>query len=73
MGEYARLNQMIRNHEEQIVELREVLMQTSDEQERENILETIADLEIGVGEIEGALLEMADIDGLEDRNEAFDF
>jgi len=72
MGEYARLNKMIENHEEQIAELKEVLMQTTDAEERENILETIYELEIGIGEIEGALLENAEIDGLDDPYEAFD-
>jgi hypothetical protein len=72
MGEYARLNKMIADHEEQRAELNEVLMLTEDEEERLGILETIADLEIGIGEIRGALFENAEIDGLDDPYEAFD-
>lgn len=73
MGEYKRLNDQIRREQEYITELKEVLEQTTDEQERENILETIYDYQCSIGEIEGALLEMAEIDGLDDRYEAFDY
>lgn len=72
MGEYARLNQMIRDHKTRIEELEMELYQAEGEQ-RENILEEIYELQIGIGEIEGALMEMAEIDGLEDRCEAFDY
>lgn len=73
MGEYARINQQIRDDQARIAELRSKLEQTTDEAERENILETIWDYEVGIGECKGALLEMADVDGLDDPYEAFDF
>lgn len=63
MGEYARLNKMLENHEES---LRLAKEQNAD-------VETIADLQQSIGEIRGALLEMADIDGLDDPYEAFDY
>lgn len=72
MGEYARCNQMIREHKEQIEELKQELVMAEGDR-RESILEQIYDLQIGIGEIEGALMEMAEIDGLEDRCEAFDY
>lgn len=73
MGEYARLNKMIKEHEDEISELREQLYtDCSNDYEREYIYERIAELEIGIGEIRGALLENAEIDGLDDPNEAFD-
>ena len=71
MGEYARCNQMIREHKEQIEELKQELA-LAEGDKRESILEQIYDLQIGIGEIEGALMEMAEVDGLEDRCEAFD-
>ena len=71
MGEYARCNQMIREHKGQIEELKQELAMAEGDK-RESILEQIYDLQIGIGEIEGALMEMAEIDGLEDRCEAFD-
>ena len=73
MGEYARINQQIRDEEARIAELRKKLEHTTDESERENILETIYDYEISIGECNGALLEMADVDGLDDPYEAFDY
>ena len=63
MGEYVRLNRMLENYEES---LRLAKEQNAD-------VETIADLQQSIGEIRGALLEMADIDGLDDPYEAFDY
>lgn len=63
MGEYALLNKMLENHEES---LRLAKEQNAD-------VETIADLQQSIGEIRGALLEMAEIDGLDDPYEAFDY
>lgn len=72
MGEYARLNNMIKEHNNQIEELNlELALAEGDK--RESILEQIYDLQIGIGEIEGALMEMAEVDGLENRCEAFDY
>lgn len=62
MGEYARLNNMLRQHEEKLARLKEENADAED----------IIDCEIGIGEIRGALLEMAEIDGLDDPYEAFD-
>ena len=62
MGEYARLNKMLRQHEEKLARLK---AENAD-------MEDIIDCEIGIGEIRGALLEMAEIDGLDDPYEAFD-
>lgn len=73
MGEYARLNKAIADDEAQIKTLRDKLEHITDQVERENILETIYDIQIGIGECQGALLEMADIDGLDDPYEAFDY
>ena len=62
MEEYARLNNMLRQHEEKLARLKEENADAED----------IIDCEIGIGEIRGALLEMAEIDGLDDPYEAFD-
>lgn len=62
MGEYARLNNMLRQREEKLARLK---AENAD-------AEDIIDCEIGIGEIRGALLEMAEIDGLDDPYEAFD-
>lgn len=63
MGEYARLNRMLERYEEALELAKE---QNAD-------AEDIADLEQSIGEIKGALLEMAYIDGLDDPCEAFDY
>lgn len=63
MGEYARLNRMLDEHEQA---LRNAKLNKADD-------ETIIDLEIAIGEIKGALLEMAEVDGLDDPYEAFDY
>ena len=63
MGEYARLNKMLDEHEQA---LRNAKLNKADD-------ETIIDLEIAIGEIKGALLEMAEVDGLDDVYEAFDY
>lgn len=62
MGEYSRLNKMLAEHQKQL----ELAKANNAD------IETIVDLEISIGEIKGALLEMADIDGLDDPYEAFD-
>lgn len=63
MGEYARLNRMLEQHEQSLAQAK------SENAEPE----IIADLEIAIGEIKGALLEMAEVDGLDDPYEAFDY
>lgn len=63
MGEYARLNKMLREKKKMYQHLKEI---NADPEE-------IADCYVAIGEIEGALLEMADIDGLDDPGEAFDY
>lgn len=65
MGEYARLNKMLQEHEKTFKELQAKQDKTDEE------LESMIDLYVGMGEIKGALLEMADVDGLEDPYEAF--
>lgn len=67
MGEYARLNEMLRREQEKYKALKEKPDKTEDE------MEELIDLYQGIGEIEGALLEMAQIDGLDDPGEAFDY
>ena len=63
MGEYARLNRMLDMYEKSL-EL--AIAQGAD-------AEDIADIEQSIGEVKGALLEMAEIDGLDDPYEAFDY
>lgn len=67
MGEYARLNRMLEQEEARYKALKEKPDKTDDD------FEEMADLYQSIGEIEGALLEMADIDGLDDPYEAFDY
>lgn len=67
MGEYARLNKMLRREQERYSILESKTNKTDEE------MEILADLYQGIGEIKGALLEMADIDGLDDPYEAFDY
>ena len=67
MGEYARLNKMLRDEQERY-HILEVKPDKTDEE-----FEYMIDLYQSIGEIKGALLEMADIDGLDDRYEAFDY
>lgn len=67
MGEYARLNKMLDAEEERYREL-ECKPNKSDEE-----YEAMADLYQSIGEIKGALLEMAEVDGLDDYWEAFDY
>ena len=67
MGEYERLNRMLEREKERYEALKEKPNKTDDD------LEEMIDLYQGIGEIEGALLEMADIDGLDDPYEAFDY
>ena len=63
MGEYARLNRLLEDYEES---LKLAYEQNAD-------VEDIADLQQSIGEIRGALLEMAEVDGLDDSYEAFDY
>ena len=67
MGEYNRLNKMLREQQEDYRLLQDKPDKTEDD------YEALADLYQSIGEIEGALLEMAEIDGLEDPYEAFDY
>ena len=67
MGEYARLNKKLRD-EQEIYQILEAKPNKTDEE-----LEYMIDLYQSIGEIKGALLEMADIDGLDDPYEAFDY
>lgn len=67
MGEYARLNKMLRMNQETLANLQKAENLTEEE------FELMADLEQSIGEIKGALLEMAEIDGLDDPYEAFDY
>lgn len=70
MGEYNRLNKRLREEQEKLKVLKEASYIYPDD---ECLYEEIADTEIAIGEIKGALLEMADIDGLDDPYEAFDY
>ena len=67
MGEYARLNKMLREEQAKYKALENKPNKTDDE------IEMMADIYQSICEIKGALLEMADIDGLDDPYEAFDY
>ena len=67
MGEYSRLNRMLQREEERYLALKNKPNKSDED------LEEMADLSQGIGEIKGALLEMADMDGLDDPYEAFDY
>ena len=67
MGEYARLNRMLESEQERYRKLEAKPNKTDED------FETMADLYQSIGEIKGALLEMADVDGLDDLYEAFDY
>lgn len=62
MGEYARLNKMIEDLENEKAER----IAGGD-------IEGAFECDNEIGEVKGALLEMAEMDGLEDWNEAFDY
>ena len=64
MGEYARINNMLRQEEKRLKDLKAKKVVDID---------SIMNCEIAIGEIKGALYEMAAIDGLEDPGEAFDY
>ena len=61
MGEYARLNRMIQDRQY----AKDRCLAAGD-------FERAAEINVEIGEIKGALLEMADVDGLDDPYEAFD-
>ena len=67
MGQYAKLNKMLREEQEKLEILKNKPNKTDDD------FEMIADLSQGIGEIKGSLLEMAELDGLDDPYEAFDY
>ena len=67
MGEYNRLNEMLRAKQEVYNALESKAEKTDEE------VEALADLYQSIGEIKGALLEMAEVDGLSDPYEAFDY
>ena len=67
MGEYARLNRMLEHKNDRY----RILKEKPDKTEED--FEEMADLYQSIGEIRGSLLEMADIDGLDDPGEAFDY
>lgn len=63
VGEYNRLNKMLRKYELALAQAKLERVEP----------EIIADLEVEIGEIKGSLLEMAEVDGLDDPYEAFDY
>lgn len=67
MGEYARLNRMLEEEQARYDELSAKPDKTDEE------MDALIDLYQGIGEIKGALLEMAEMDGLDDPYEAFDY
>lgn len=67
MSEYIRLNEMLRREQEKY----DLLKAKSDKTDED--MERMIDIYQGIGEIKGALLEMADVDGLDDPYEAFDY
>ena len=66
MGEYARLNRKLREEEDKLSVLKAIPNKTDE------VILAMADIEQGIGEIRGALFEMAEVDGLNDHYEAFD-
>ena len=70
VGEYERLNKRLRDEQQRLKELKEEIAICPDD---EFLYEEIMDAEISIGEIKGALLEMAEVDGLDDPYEAFDY
>lgn len=64
MGEYERLNNMLRQEEKRLKYLKSQKLKDYD---------NIMNCEIAIGEIKGALYEMSAIDGLEDSSEAFNY
>ena len=62
MGEYARLNRMIESETERMKRAK-----------AEGDYETAAEIECGIGEIRGALIKMANMDGFDDPYEAFNY
>lgn len=62
MGEYERLNRMIETETERM-----------EYAKANGNYEEAYEIECAIGEIRGALLEMAEIDGLEDQSEAFNY
>lgn len=67
MGEYARLNKMLREKQQRYAKLENKSNRTEDD------IEEMAELYQSIGEIKGSLLEMAEVDGLEDVYMAFDY
>ena len=65
MGEYARLNKMLIEEQEEYKILKAKPNKTDDE------FEYMVGLYQSIGEIKGSLLEMAEMDGLDDPYEAF--
>lgn len=72
MGEYERLNKQIKSEQAAIDIIDWELQWQTDPERREALLEEKYERQIGIGEIKGALLEMAEMDGLDDLYEAFD-
>lgn len=67
MGEYNRLNKELCK-KQQAYNALEIKPNKTDEE-----VEALADLYQSIGELKGALLEMAEVDGLDDPYEAFDY
>lgn len=67
MGQYIILNKMLRDEQEKY----RILEEKPNKEDWE--IEMMADLYQSIGEIKGALLEMADVDGLDDPYMAFDY
>lgn len=67
MGEYSRLNKRLREQQQRYMKLEKKPNRSEED------IEEMADLYQSIGEIKGALLEMAEVDGLEDVYMAFDY
>ena len=67
MGEYSRLNKMLRDEQQKYAELENKPNKTDED------IEYMADLYQSIGEIKGELIAMAELDGLKDINEAFSY
>ena len=67
MGEYSRLNRMLEQEQKRYQMLKSIPNKTDAD------YDLMTDISQNIGEIKGALLEMADVDGLDDPYEAFDY
>ena len=69
MGQYERTHKAIASYQEAIERLNAELIGCESEERRGEIYEAIAEYEIGIGECEGYLQELASMDGYSSYDE----